>query len=103
MGDECVGDGVFRHKSDGRGEGVGDASIVVGVRRRGRASRNKISISYRELVEYAGVFVVDMLSMKAIELRKHYATHASPLIGSIGDLGVGKANTSRRALLGLLA
>ena len=102
MGDKGVGNGVVRHKSDSRREGVCDASVVVRVRRGGRRPRDKVPISNRELVECASIFIVNVLSIKTIEPRKHSATKSLAFISAIGNLRVGKTNTSRRASLGLL-
>jgi hypothetical protein len=56
----------------------------------------------RELVKGAGVFMVNMVPMKATEPWKDYATKAMSDISTMRDLGVGEASTSRRARLVLL-
>jgi hypothetical protein len=53
----------------------------------------------RELVEGAGVFMVNMVPMKATEPWKDCATKAMSDMSTIGDLGVGEASTSIRARL----
>lgn len=53
----------------------------------------------RELVEGAGVFMVNMVLMKATEPWKDCATKAMSDMSTMRDLGVGEASTSRRVRL----
>jgi hypothetical protein len=53
----------------------------------------------REHVKGAGVFMVNMVPMKAIEPWKDCATKAMSDMSTIRDLGVGEASTSRRVRL----